>query len=158
MRGNLSALFPDICAKILLPYPMRSFGTGLQIRGIKAVSTILITSVSTGFAAGKQMPAKKSFYVTSTAAHAVSAIRSAITLNGNSVRVSAGLLSSATDVTNQETNVPFQPNMITMPKLHTECIQNGFLFPVKAFPLQENSFMQSMLLLSRWSFRGSPPI
>lgn len=30
----------------------------------------------------------------------------------------------------RKTNVPFQPNMITMPKLPTGCIQNGFLLPV----------------------------
>ena len=115
MRENPSGLFPNIYARTHLPYQTRSFETGLPIYGIKAVSTIPITSVSTGSAAGKQMPAKKLFYVTLTAAHAVSAIRSVITLSRNGVRISAGLLSSAMDAINQETNVLFQPNMITMP-------------------------------------------
>jgi len=134
MSGNPSGSFPNICARIHLPFQMRSFETGSPIRGIKAASTIPITSVSTGSAAGKQIPAKKSFYVTATVAHAVSAIRSVMTLSRNSVRISAGCLLCAMDVISQETNIPFQPYMITIQKLPTGCMQNGFLPPVKAVP------------------------
>ncbi len=100
---------------------------------------------------------KKIFYVTSAVARAVSAIKPVMTFNRNVVRISAGRLSYAKAVISQGINPPFQPNMITVLGLPTECTRNTSLLPAKIFPLQRKQLHAIDAVVKPLILQGQSP-
>lgn len=145
MKADPSGLSPNSSVRTLPPFRLRFLKTGSLILGIRVVSTILITFVSTGFDAEKPTHVRSSFFVIRSAGLVVPAIMSVTALNVNNADASAKLPLSVMDVISQGTNALFLQNMTTMRTQPIACTPSVLYRPGKASACPNSSSIPLIL-------------